>query len=158
MQIVPSGNWEALSQKIVIGLQFWLHKMWLRIILDIHGMTHCHNWYDKQVTKLFYSAILRIFLITTVTWGCISLHSFDSIIKITHNKNNSSINNWISLEEKKNPTNMCIHFQVFLMYKELWSDKVIRSQFQLRIIFQTNWSSLLKQTRWKGHQRTLHDC
>lgn len=102
-QIVPSGNWEALSQKIVIGLQFWLHKMWLKIILDIHGMTHCHNWYDKQVTELFYSAILRIFQITTVTWGSISLHSFDSIIKITHNKNNSSINNWISPEEKKNP-------------------------------------------------------
>lgn len=61
MQLVPSGNWEALSQKIVIGLQFWLHKMWLKIILDIHGMTHCQNWYDKQVTKLFYLAIFEDF-------------------------------------------------------------------------------------------------
>lgn len=103
MQLVPSGKWEALSQKIVIGLQFWLHKMWLKIILDIYEMTHCQNWYDKKVTKLFYLAILRIFQITKVTCGCISLHSFESIIKITHNKKNSSINNWISPEEKKNP-------------------------------------------------------
>lgn len=61
MQLVPSGNWEALSQKIVIGLQFWLHKTWLKIILDIYGMTYCQNWYDKQVTKLLSLAILRIF-------------------------------------------------------------------------------------------------
>lgn len=103
MQLVPSGNWEALSQKIVIGLQFWIHKTWLKIVLDIYEMTHCQNWYDKQVTKLCYLAILRIFQITKVTWGCIRLHSFDSIIKITQNKKNSSINNWISPEEKKNP-------------------------------------------------------